>query len=127
MGKKRQQLIREIIEVMAIMRRNMVTSRQKSSRRHLNPAQAELLHIIVQHEGLSIKEIADILKITGSAVTQHVESLVKAGFVIREVDPKDRRTTRVRLSGKGAKKSRCLRIPFAEVYRAFKPVKRKRA
>lgn len=104
MDEKRQQLIKEIIEVMAVMRRNMGARQQRYSRRHLNPAQAELLHIIARHEGLSIKEIADILKITGSAVTQHVESLVKAGFVVREVDPKDRRTVRVKLSGEGAKK-----------------------
>jgi len=47
------------------------------------------------------KEIAQRLRLTPSSVTQAVDHLVKAGYVTREQDEKDRRAVRLRLTTEG--------------------------
>lgn len=98
----RKDLILEIVEDMNRVRRTMAENhRFIPPKNHLPRAQAELLAIVSHQEGLSIKEIAGVMHVTGSAVTQNVEALVQAGLLIRESDPNDRRTCRVRLSEEG--------------------------
>jgi MarR family transcriptional regulator, organic hydroperoxide resistance regulator len=99
---KRAALIAEIFEDMLVMRRKMIE-------RHLSgpgdpdipPAQGRLLHIVDWRGSLSVKEIAEILRVSGSAVTQLVEPLVKAGLLNRESDANDRRTVRINLTEQG--------------------------
>ena len=51
----------------------------------------------------NIKEIAERLDMSSSAATQLVDVLVKAGLVIRQEDPEDRRSVLLELSSKGNK------------------------
>ncbi|MCL5292221.1 MAG: MarR family transcriptional regulator [Actinobacteria bacterium] len=105
MDKARQRLIFEIIKDMALVRRMIMTRHHSNSPEyHFPPAQTELLHLVAHCGGLSITEIAERMRVTSSAVTQQVESLVQIGFFERESDPHDRRTCRVRLSEEGTEK-----------------------
>jgi DNA-binding MarR family transcriptional regulator len=63
-----------------------------------SPAQSRVLNIVAQHEGISVKEIAEALNITGSAATQLIDGLVEEGIVQRVEDPEDRRRFRVMIS-----------------------------
>lgn len=45
-----------------------------------------------------MKELAEHLCVTSGAVTQFIDDLVEKKLLIREQDPKDRRSVRVRLS-----------------------------
>jgi DNA-binding MarR family transcriptional regulator len=105
MKDNREKLVNEIIEDMGSVRRS-VFARPKHPEgfRPIPPAQGELLHIVAAHKALTVKEIAGIMRITGSAVTQLADPLVKAGFVTRKHDEQDRRVVRISLSAKGQTK-----------------------
>ncbi|MCD6571161.1 MAG: MarR family transcriptional regulator [Deltaproteobacteria bacterium] len=51
----------------------------------------------------SMKDLADNLDVSYPTVTGIIDRLVRAGYVIRSVDLKDRRIVNVRLSEKGVK------------------------
>ncbi len=68
------------------------------------PAQAELLHIVACRGPLTVKEIAEQMRVTGSAVTQFADALVEAGLITREHDAADRRTVNIDLSAAGKAK-----------------------
>ena len=68
------------------------------------PAQAELLHIVALRGPLAVKEIAEQMRVTGSAVTQFADGLVEAGLITREHDAADRRTVNIGLSAAGREK-----------------------
>ncbi len=61
---------------------------------------AALISVAI-HKTISVKQLAAALHVTSGAATQHIEALVQAGLVIRNPDPNDRRTVRIKLSGKG--------------------------
>lgn len=50
-----------------------------------------VLHLVSQHEGIGIKELAGLLGITSSAATQLVENLVNKGLMLRQPSTEDRR------------------------------------
>jgi len=60
--------------------------------------------LVKEKEGVSVKGIADSLRITPGAVSQLVDKAVKIGFVTREEDPVDRRFQRIKLSEKAKSK-----------------------
>lgn len=106
MDKTRQQLVLDIVRDIASLRRNMAVHRHEAHppEQHLSGAQAELLFTVAHNQGLSIKDLAETMHVTGSAVTQLVESLVKIDMLVRESDPDDRRACCVRLSKKGSER-----------------------
>lgn len=63
----------------------------------ISPAQGELLHLLASREFLTVKEIAGMMGVTGSAVTQMVDPLVAKGLIAREHDRNDRRVVRIGL------------------------------
>lgn len=60
--------------------------------------------LVKEKEGLSVKDIADSLRVTPGAVSQLVDKAVKMGFVTRAEDPNDRRGQRIKLSEKAKNK-----------------------
>jgi len=59
-------------------------------------------HIFEHHaEKIRLKNLARTLGVTSAAVSQTVESLVRAGLVDRTPDPDDRRAVLIRISAKG--------------------------
>jgi DNA-binding MarR family transcriptional regulator len=53
--------------------------------------------------GLRMKELSSRLMVTGGNVTGLADELEREGLVLREPDPQDRRSSRVRLTPKGRK------------------------
>ena len=60
----------------------------------------------VPGRGLTVSELGAIFGTSPSSVTQHVNPLEKAGYLIRRPDDKDRRVVRVCLTDAGRKKMR---------------------
>lgn len=110
----REDLIQQIFEEMTMIKRTMASQHGRPSELNIPLAQGKLLYIVSQREGLSIKEIAEVMQVTGSAVTQLVELLVKADLLVRESDPNDRRILRISLSPEGFKKLKELKKFFLE-------------
>jgi MarR family transcriptional regulator, organic hydroperoxide resistance regulator len=59
-----------------------------------------VLHNVYHNEGIGVKNLSRMLGISSSATTQLVDSLVKRGHLIREVNLEDRRALKIRLSKK---------------------------
>jgi DNA-binding MarR family transcriptional regulator len=96
----REQIIQSIIEGLAKSQRPVLNAIRKAS--GLSHAQLGMLHLLYHHKQASVKETADYLGITKSAVTQLADPLVAKDFVARRNDPKDRRIVRMSLTAKGA-------------------------
>jgi len=68
----------------------------------ISPAQFNVLNVLADHpEGLSQREISDILVVDRSNVTGLIDRMSAAGWVRREAVPGDRRAWRVRLTPAG--------------------------
>jgi DNA-binding MarR family transcriptional regulator len=50
---------------------------------------------------ISLNELADILKLDNSTLSRSVNNLVEQQLVIRDIDPRDRRYIKLKLTGKG--------------------------
>ena len=74
----------------------------------LSHAQVGMLHLLFHHAHASVKETADYLGVTKSAVTQLADPLVAKGFVTRQNDSKDRRIVRMGLTAEGARELKSL-------------------
>jgi DNA-binding MarR family transcriptional regulator len=59
------------------------------------------LVVIREHENLSVKELAEALKVSAPSASSMVERLVEMGFVNREPSRVDRREVRISLSAAG--------------------------
>ncbi len=64
----------------------------------LTGAQAELLRLLRREPGISVGEAARRLALAGNTVSTLVRQLVDLGHVVREPDPDDARTARLRLT-----------------------------
>jgi DNA-binding MarR family transcriptional regulator len=96
----REQHIQTIIEILAKCQRPALSSVRKAS--GLSHAQLGMLYLLFYHKQASVKETADYLGVTKSAVTQLADLLVDKGFVARRNDPQDRRIVRMSLTPAGA-------------------------
>lgn len=68
---------------------------------NVNKTQCFLIVEIGRKPGISVKELADILRIDKSSVSRFVEDLVQKGFVERESSAEDRRYVTLNLLPKG--------------------------
>ena len=98
-NRKRQ--IEELLEGMASMKRNMPFRGIESNKMpRITPSQWGVVMLMGQRGKASIKEVADALHMTSSAVTQLVDGLVENGYVEREERAEDRRGVVLTLSKK---------------------------
>ncbi len=111
MRESRDSIINEIIKDMGVFRRSVFGRPRlvgklllKTAHSLVPPAQGELLRILKTHDSLTVKEIAGVMGVTGSAVTQLVDSMVGSGLVTREHDENDRRSVRISIAAKGREK-----------------------
>ena len=95
----REELIQSIIENLARCQRPGLNTSWKEL--GLSHAQVGMLYLLAYHNGSSVKETADYLNITKSAVTQLLDPLAKKRLVSRQNDPKDRRIVRLSLTSEG--------------------------
>ena len=68
---------------------------------HLHRMQAGRCHGVPSAHGARVKEISRMLRVAPPSVTQQVNTLETRGYLIREMDPRDRRAVRVLLTDKG--------------------------
>ena len=61
-----------------------------------------MLYLLFYHQAASVKDTADYLGITKSAVSQLADPLVAKDLVSRKNDPKDRRIVRLSLTAGGS-------------------------
>ncbi len=63
----------------------------------ISPTQMFILSLLKENQGISLKELADMLYISSSAATQQVNDLVKRGYLNRETNDADRRYIKIKL------------------------------
>ena len=102
--KDRKQKIEELLEGMRAMRRNMPFRGIESNKMpRITPSQWGVVMLIGQRGKVSMKDVAKVLHMTSSAVTQLVDGLVENGYVEREESAEDRRTVMLALTKKTKK------------------------
>lgn len=67
----------------------------------LHPAQGVCLKTISQYEGLSQRELADMLRIERATASVMLQKMEKSGIIERRPDSADQRISRIYLSEKG--------------------------
>lgn len=68
----------------------------------ISPSQMELLIAVKRSQPVSVKAIAEQMRLTPGAVTQLMEGLVAKRYIERQPDAHDHRITNVRLAEDGA-------------------------
>jgi DNA-binding MarR family transcriptional regulator len=95
----REQQIQSIVESLAKCQRPALSAGWKQL--GLSHAQMGMLYLLFYHDEASVKQAADFLGISKSAVTQLTDPLVEKELVSRRNDPADRRIVRLSLTSKG--------------------------
>ena len=67
-------------------------------------------------ENINNKQIAERMKLSPSRLTRIIDGLVKNGYMVREVDEKDRRNMRVFLSKRGKSLTNKLNKAFIDLH-----------
>lgn len=87
---------------------------------HIPMSQLHVLVFIQEKPGITMKEIANALRVTSPSATALVDRLVKLGYVSRQSDDTNRRLVRLKLTDTGTdmlrQKSEERRKVFAEIF-----------
>jgi DNA-binding MarR family transcriptional regulator len=96
---KRAQLLQNILENFSRMKREMMVNAH-THQVPMGVTYSELIIIrqVYDHSGAGVKDIADNMCVSSSAVTQIVNKLIEKGLLIREDDVEDRRHLKLSLS-----------------------------
>jgi DNA-binding MarR family transcriptional regulator len=109
----RKKIIEEIIEnFRTLARRIMAEGHRGLERCPITPTQAQILFIVLRQKNISVKELAEKLAISSSAVVQLIEELVKKGYLIRKNNPKDHRFVEIAISETTKKQAKLLKRNF---------------
>ena len=85
-------LTRMIWTLHRVLRQTQETPEGEHSR---PPAQVELLRLVESQPGISVREVAEILRMQANNVSTLVSLLVRDGYLDRRPDPGDRRTVQL--------------------------------
>ncbi|MBU5306785.1 MarR family transcriptional regulator [Clostridioides mangenotii] len=96
-------LVTEINELHYRMNGIIINEYQSLLEDDLSDNQTILMDIVKGHEDISVGEIARLMKITSSAVGQIVNKLEDKNYLMRSINPKNRREILVHLADKGKK------------------------
>lgn len=91
-------LIDAIFKLSRFMRESIICNNDLT---HLSMLQLQTLVFLKKHEDSQMSEVANEFNIELPSATSLINKLVKAAFVIRKADIKDRRLVRVSLTQKG--------------------------
>ncbi|MFH0829053.1 MAG: MarR family winged helix-turn-helix transcriptional regulator [Candidatus Kerfeldbacteria bacterium] len=102
---RRRSLIEGFIESTKAIS-NLIMAGKQTCYKHFNlhPAQARVLYYVIHNQPVTVKSIAAAMETTSSAATQIIDSIVRAGYLVRSKDRIDRRKVIVTLSAKGKAK-----------------------
>lgn len=87
-----EELADALVGVQRLIRRRL--RRQRPDPR-LRGAEVELLRLVVARPGIGISDAAKDLGLAANSVSTLVNQLAKAGYLVREADPADRRAARL--------------------------------
>lgn len=121
-SKSREELLRSLLAEMRAVMRGMHSGHGfRFAGFTVGPPQARILfYIASKPDGVSVKDLAEILSVTSGAVTQFIDALVEKGLVRREEDQNDRRLLRIKLTDyAGSKFNEFKKGYFATVSRVF--------
>jgi DNA-binding MarR family transcriptional regulator len=125
MSKSREELLRALMEKLRFVMMGMHTGQGlRFGEFTVGPPQVRILFYIARKpEGVSVKELAEVLSVTSGAVTQFVDALVEKGLVRREEDHDDRRLLRIKLTEYAhGNFNEFKKGYFASVSRVFEPL-----
>lgn len=106
----RKKLIEDILSNFQTLGYRFKTKPEISGNKpQITHSQWYVLCIIEHSKSTSVKDIAQVLGISPSAITQLVDGLVGSGVVTRTEDPNDRRTTQLTISPKGIKQIQAIK------------------
>jgi DNA-binding MarR family transcriptional regulator len=71
--------------------------------KHLHPGQARCVWAISTNEGISQRDLAELLHLSRPTVSIMLQNLEKAGLIDKSTDPDDQRLTRICLTKAGLK------------------------
>jgi MarR family 2-MHQ and catechol resistance regulon transcriptional repressor len=99
---RRIEVIRDILYGVHAFRNVMrAKAASLSEKDHMSHAQWYVMTVIGQAGEISVKDLAEQLAMSSSAVTQFADGLVEHGFVKRYENPRDRRSALLTLNAKG--------------------------
>jgi DNA-binding MarR family transcriptional regulator len=100
MNKTREELLRALVAKLGLVMRGMHAGQGfRFDGFIVGPPQVRILfRIASKPEGVSVKDLAEVLSVTPGAVTQFIDALVEKGLVSREEDHIDRRLLRIKLT-----------------------------
>ena len=102
----RETVIEQLQSHLFQIKKGLASAKLKEHAAAVSPAQREVLRqLFPHHDGMNVKDLAEELGISSSAVTQHIDELEKIGFVTREVSPDDRRSVIVKMSARGRQRT----------------------
>ena len=102
MAINRNQLIEQLLDdVRATVRRISIAARSDADKAAIPRSQAYVMHLVCEHPGMSVKEVARAMDISASAATQLVEILVSDGDLERQPSQQDRRVVTLAISRQG--------------------------
>ena len=99
----RKQIIENVLKDMHVMRHKLMTGYHHKKTAVITPSQGFVLRFVAEHHSPNVKEIAHALHVTSSAATQLIECLVGKGYLVRKINPQDRRGVYLSLSPKAEK------------------------
>ena len=83
----------------------------------VTPAQAGILFLLAEKDGMTMSELSRILSIDNSTLTGLVDRLEKAGLARRDASPHDRRASHVYISPEGIQEMKKARSVVGRVNR----------
>ena len=86
-------------EIGRVMRTALLDSLKNKDK--MNPLQMHAVFLIAQNPGMTMKELAKHLKVTGPSATVFASRLTRLGWVERERDARNRTLVRLRLTKRG--------------------------
>lgn len=91
-------LIDSVFKVMRVVRRQMACVKDDE---HVNWLQIHSLAFIAEHEGITMKELADRMQVSPPSATSFVGRLVKLQYVERVTDAENRKLVRLKVTPVG--------------------------
>ncbi len=125
MDKSREELLRALMEKLRFVMRGMHAGQGfRFGEFTVGPPQVRILFYIARNpDGVSVKELSEMLCVTSGAVTQFIDSLVEKGLVSREEDCNDRRVLRIKLTEYAHENfNEFKKYYFESVRRVFEPL-----
>lgn len=82
---------------------NQILKKRNANDRNITQGQGRILFILNQKDGISTKELSEILNIKVSSLNETLNKLIKKGYLKKETSPTDKRVLLIYLTEEGRK------------------------